>query len=104
MIRFFLHYGQGIILMIAGCATLWWSSDLMTLLIQVVGEENALGADNVIQLENGGTLLTNPAAMVGWTIPIWILGSVQMSAGLTLLWNYHRRNLQQPNGAETQLS
>jgi len=84
--------GQAIVLLAAGAATLWWSSDLMLLLIQSVGYEYALGPQNVIRLEDGGTLLTNPAAMIRWTTPFWFLGIVQMTTALTLvglLWFHH---------------
>lgn len=75
---------QAAALLAAGVATLWWSEELMLWLIHMVGEEHALGAANVIHLENGGQLLTNPGAMMRWTIPVWALGLVQMSAALTL--------------------
>lgn len=57
------------ILAFSGLATFWWSSDLMLCLIWLVGEEYALGAENVIHLEDGGKLLTNPGAMMAWTAP-----------------------------------
>jgi hypothetical protein len=84
---------QGAILLAAGVATLWWSEELMGWLIYMVGEERALGADNVIHLENGGKLLTNPGAMIRWTIPFWVLGMVQIAAAITLvgLWSSRRR-------------
>src|SRR5687768_9868191 len=77
---------QAAALSTAGLATLWWSQDLMTWLIYMVGEEYALGAENVIHTEDGGKLLTNPAAMMRWTIPFWLLGLLQLSAAATLLW------------------
>ncbi len=80
--------GQAAALLAAGAATLWWSQDLMTLLIHVVGEERALGASNVIRREDGSTLLTNPGGMILWTMPFWSLGCLQITAALTLvgLW------------------
>lgn len=86
-------FGQAIALLAAGLATLWWSQDLMTWLIYMVGEERALGPDSVIHLENGGKLLTNPAGMVRWMLPFWIIGLVQISAAITLigLWRSARR-------------
>jgi hypothetical protein len=80
--------GQAAVLFTAGFATLWWSQDLMLWLIHMVGEERALGAANVVHLEGGGTLLTNPSAMVRWTLPFWFLGAMQISAAITLvaLW------------------
>ena len=77
---------QAVVLFLAGLATLWRSSDLMLLLIHLVGEEYALGAGNVIHLEDGGTLLTNPSAMIYWTTPFWLLGFAQMSGAVTLVW------------------
>ena len=84
---------QAAVLLAAGVATLWWSEELMGWLIYMVGEERALGADNVIHLENGGKLLTNPGAMMRWTIPFWVLGMVQITAAITLvgLWASRRR-------------
>ncbi len=84
---------QAAMLLAAGVATLWWSEDLMGWLIYMVGEERALGADNVVHIENGGKLLTNPGAMMRWTIPFWVLGMVQIAAAITLvgLWSSRRR-------------
>ncbi len=81
---------QSLVLLLAGAATLWWSEDLMLLLISLVGEETALGAQNVIRLENGGKLLTNPGAMLRWMMPFWFLGLVALSAALTLGWRGYR--------------
>jgi hypothetical protein len=80
--------GQAVILFGAGLATLWWSQDLMGLLIHLVCEERALGAGSVIPQEGGGKLLTNPSAMVRWMLPFWALGAVQITAALSLvaLW------------------
>jgi hypothetical protein len=88
---------QAVVLLAAGVATLRWSSDLMLWLIYMVGEERALGADNVIHLENGGKLLTNPGAMMRWTIPFWILGMVQISAALTLVGLWWFKDLRRPD-------
>jgi hypothetical protein len=76
---------QAAVLLVAGAATLWWAQDLMHWLIAMIGEERALGADNVVRLQNGGRLLTNPGAMVRWMVPFWILGTVQMSSAMTML-------------------
>ncbi len=83
-----LVLGQAIVLLAAGVATLWWSSDLMLWLIHLVGEEWVLGADNVITVEGGGKLLTNPGGMMRWTLPFWFLGAVQIAGAITLvsLW------------------
>jgi hypothetical protein len=88
-----LILSQAAVLLAAGVATLWWSEELMGWLIYMVGEERVLGADNVIHLENGGKLLTNPVAMMRWTIPFWVLGMVQITAAITLvgLWASCRR-------------
>jgi hypothetical protein len=73
------------VLLLSGSATLWWSGDLMQWLIWRVGEERALGADNVIHLEGGGRLLTNPSGMVLWTLPFWLVGSAQIVAAIALV-------------------
>jgi hypothetical protein len=78
--------GQAVALLVAGIATLYWSSDLMGWLIHLVGEERALGASNVVHLEGGGKLLTNPSAMVRWMLPFWCLGAVQIGAAITMVW------------------
>jgi len=80
--------GQAAALLAAGAATLWWSGDLMRWLIWLIGEERALGARNVIRLENGATYLTNPTGMIKWSLPFWFLGFLQITAALTLvgLW------------------
>jgi len=89
-------FSQAAVLLLAGLATLWWSSDLMSWLIWLVGEERALGSTNVIHLEGGGKLLTNPTAMVRWTLPFWFLGFVQITGAFTLVWlwchNPHKRH------------
>lgn len=78
--------GQAVVLLAAGLATIWWSNDLMLWLIWLVGEEWALGAENVIHLENGAKLITNPAGMIRWMFPFWFLGGVQITAAFTLIW------------------
>jgi hypothetical protein len=92
---------QAAVLLAAGVATIWWSSELMLWLIYMIGEEYALGTDNVIHLEDGGKLLTNPGAMMRWTIPFWILGLIQITAALTMigLWSSRRRNRRLPGAA-----
>ncbi|MHC5539348.1 hypothetical protein ACYOEI_14110 [Singulisphaera rosea] len=57
----------------------------MRFLIHVVGEEQALGAQNVIRREDGATLLTNPTGMILWTTPFWFLGCLQITSALTLI-------------------
>jgi hypothetical protein len=85
--------GQAAALFVAGIATLCLSSELMTWLIHVAGEERALGAQNVIRSEDGYVLLTNPRAMILWSKPFWLLGCLQITAAFTLagLWLYRRR-------------
>ena len=82
---------QAALLALAGIATLWWSSDLMLWLIWLVGEEYALGAENVIRLEGGGKLLTSPGAMITWTTPFRCLGILQLTSAATLVWLWHSR-------------
>ncbi len=77
--------GQALALFVAGLATFWWSMDLMRWLIWLVGVEYALGKDNVIRTEGGGTLITNPGAMIRWTVPFWLLGLLQITASATLI-------------------
>ena len=86
--------GQAVLLLTAGLATFWWSEDLMIWLIHRVGEDRALGAGNVVRQPGGGLLLTNPGAMVRWTLPIWAWGVVQIGAAGTLLglWADRRRS------------
>lgn len=78
--------GLAAVLIVSGLATLYWSQDLMRWLISIVGEERALGAGNVIHREGGGGLVTNPAAMVRWMLPFWLLGAIQIVSAVTLLW------------------
>lgn len=91
--------GQALALASAGFLMLWWSSDLMLWLIWKVGEERALGVGNVIRTEGGGALLTNPGAMVLWTLPIWALAVLQIVAASTLigLWLSRRKPASRPD-------
>jgi hypothetical protein len=89
---------QAAVLLVAGIATLWWSFDLQEWLIWMVGEEYALGAENVIHLEGGGKLLTNPSAMIRWTVPFWFLGFVQITGAVTLVWLWRSRPIESENG------
>jgi hypothetical protein len=82
------------ILLLTGMLTLYRSQDLMTWLIWVVGEEKALGAQNVIREPGGAVLLTNPRAMMFWAIPFFLLGILQLLtgiAGITILCLRSRR-------------
>ncbi len=92
-------FAQSALLCLAGIATLWWSSELMRWLIWMLGEERALGSENVVRLEGGGTLLTNPGAMLVWTTPFWALGILQLAAAATLLCLWHARR--RPDAAPT---
>jgi len=88
--------GQSAVLAVAGAVTIGSSQTLMTVLIAWVGEEQALGADNVIRLPGGGKLLTNPGAMVAWTLPFFVLGIVQLSAAATLVRAWARWDAPRP--------
>lgn len=55
---------QAAILAVAEYNTLWWNEQLMLWLIGMVDEEQAPGAAYNVRFEGGGTLLTNPAAMI----------------------------------------
>ncbi|WP_020476517.1 hypothetical protein [Zavarzinella formosa] len=85
--------GQAAALLVAGAAMLWWSQDLMALLIHLVGEERALGAENVIRGDDGSVLLTNPGGMIRWMMPFWFLGCLLFTSAFTLvgLWVRRRR-------------
>jgi len=63
---------------------LWQSQELMLWLIHRVGEERALGQDAVVR-ERGGVFLTNPGAMLAWTLPFWGLSLLLLTGGILLL-------------------
>ena len=65
---------------------IWGSQDAMLVLVRWLGEEKALGAQNVIVQPNGSKLLTNPSAMARWMMLIWTVGLCQIVAGLHLVW------------------
>jgi hypothetical protein len=65
---------------------IWGSQDAMLVLIHWLGEERALGPQNVIVQPNGSKLLTNPSAMARWVMLIWTVGLCQIIAGLNLVW------------------
>ena len=77
-------------LLAAGILTFLYSQSLMTWLIHLVGEEWALGRDNVIRQPNGGLLLTNPGAMALWATPFLLLAMVEVSSSFTLAWLRYR--------------
>jgi hypothetical protein len=96
-----LILGQAAALLIAGIATFWWSEDLMLWLIHLVGEEQALGARNVVRREDGSTLLTNPGGMIRWMMPFWFLGCLQMTSAFTLVRLWLGRRTLRSSGART---
>jgi hypothetical protein len=65
---------------------IWCSQDAMLVLVHWLGEERALGPQNVIVQPNGSKLLTNPSAMTRWVMLIWTVGLCQIVAGLHLVW------------------
>jgi hypothetical protein len=77
---------EAVVLLAAGLATIWFSQDFMLWLLWMIGEEWALGAQNVVRLEGGSTLLTNPGAMIRWMMPFWFLGAVQILSSITMIW------------------
>lgn len=88
-----LILGQALALFILGFVLFWWSNDLMLGLIHLVGEEKALGENNVIRTEKGEVLLTNPVGMLYWMLPFLIPAMLQISAGMTLVWLYLKQVL-----------
>jgi len=80
------------VLTLAGALTLLWgSTDAMAVLIHWVGEERALGPRSVIRQPGGGTLLTNPSAMMRWVLLIWAVGFSQAVAGVFLIGRSFKR-------------
>jgi hypothetical protein len=90
--RLYVGFRSLIALTLLATGILVWfeAEDLMLALIHKVGEERALGKENVIRLEGGGTLLTNPVAMIRWTMPFWGLGAVLIVGGLLLMFPWVR--------------
>ncbi len=74
----------GAFLCLSGMVVFWHSDWLMLWLIHEVGEEKALGAENVIRTESGEVLLTNPTGMIRWTLPFRGLGLCLCVAGVAL--------------------
>jgi hypothetical protein len=62
-----------VITTIGGVTILYFSEILMLRLINIIGEERALGAENVYVQPDGSKLLTNPGAIGCWTLPFWQL-------------------------------
>jgi hypothetical protein len=98
-----LVLGQAAVLLAAGAVTLWWSQDLMLLLIHLVGEEWALGSGNVIRNADGSKLLTNPVGMIRWTLPFLGVGLVQITSAVTLVRLWFRKATKRSNGSELPL-
>jgi hypothetical protein len=59
----------GVVAIIGGGLIWHYAHELMLRQIYLIGEENALGRENVIRLADGGTLLTNPGAMIFYELP-----------------------------------
>jgi hypothetical protein len=57
----------------------------MLALIYLVGEEKALGPENVVRLPDGAVLLTNPGAMIWYSLPYLIGGVLLIVLGISLL-------------------
>jgi hypothetical protein len=75
----------GCLLIVAGILVLSWSDFLMTWLIHLVGEEKALGAQNVIRKPDGTVWLTNPVGMMKWSLPFLIPGLAALVSGMALI-------------------
>jgi len=73
------------ILFILGMLLFYYSNDAMLLLIYYVGEEEALGAENVTRLPEGGALLTNPEGMLKWMLPFLVPALGLIIVGVLLL-------------------
>lgn len=79
-------FAQAVALFVTGFTTVLMSQSLMQWLIWLVGYERALGKDSVVRAEGGGVLLTNPAAMMLWMTPFLLLGALQISSAVMLVW------------------
>jgi hypothetical protein len=54
-------------------------------LIDWIGPERALGAPNVRREPDGSVLMTNPTAMLFWSLPFLAIGIAAIVAGLKIL-------------------
>jgi len=54
-------------------------------LIDWIGPERALGAQNVRREPDGSVLMTNPIAMLFWCLPFLALGIVAIVVGVKIL-------------------
>ncbi len=86
LIEHFLRIGGAILGIVGGSLIFCYSQELMLRLIYLIGEEKALGADNVIRRPDGSTLLTNPSAMLHYTLPFLGGGIVLVLLGVYLLY------------------
>lgn len=80
----------GFLTVLGGVVLLWGINDVLIILLHWVGEEWALGPQNVIRDPDGRILLTNPSAMARWSIPIWAVALSQIGTGVYVLgrtWN-----------------
>ena len=51
----------------------------------LIGIEAIVGADNVVYLEEGGYLYTNPGAMCRWISSVALVGVLMAAGGIVLL-------------------
>ena len=69
-----------------GGGLIWhYADELMLRRIYLIGEENALGRENVIRLADGNTLLTNPRAMIYYELP-FLGGAIVLITLGSWLW------------------
>ena len=84
----------GLLTILGGLVTLWGEQDVLSILLYWVGEEWALGTQNVIRDADGRVFLTNPGAMMRWAILIWAVAFSQIGTGVYVLgrtWNVPAR-------------
>ena len=84
----------GLLTILGGLVTLWGEQDVLSILLYWVGEEWALGTQNVIRDADGRVFLTNPGAMMRWAILIWAVAFSQIGTGVYVLgrtWNVSAR-------------
>ena len=76
---------------VVGGGLIWhYADELMLRRIYLIGEENALGRDNVIRLPDGSTLFTNPGAMIYYELPFLAGAAVLVMLGLWLWFREFR--------------
>lgn len=75
----------GIILMIVGGTVCVFSNKIVFPGLEVVlGIERIVGKDNVVYLDGGGYLYTNPGAMVRWIAGVVLVGVVIFGLGAVI--------------------